>query len=93
MLRRSHTNALVIVRPETVIGWHRKGFKLFWTWKSRRGKPGRPPMSREIRDLVRRMSRENTYLIGSDIGLMMATLLGPGWPREVTCQQFGAVES
>ena len=44
--------ALVIVRPETVIGWHRKGFRLFWTWKSRRGKPGRPPVSREIRYLV-----------------------------------------
>ena len=53
-------HALVIVRPETVIGWHRKGFRLFWTWKSRRGKPGRPPVSREIRHLVRRMSRENT---------------------------------
>ena len=53
-------HALVIVRPETVIGWHRKGFRLFWTWKSRRGKPGRPPVSREIRYLVRRMSRENT---------------------------------
>ena len=53
-------HALVIVRPETVIGWHRKGFRLFWTWKSRRGKPGRPPVSREIRYLVRRMSLENT---------------------------------
>ena len=53
-------HALVIVRPETVIGWHRKGFRLFWTWKSRRRKPGRPPVSREIRYLVRRMSRENT---------------------------------
>ena len=53
-------HALVIVRPETVIGWHRKGFRLFWTWKSRRRKPGRPPVSREIRHLVRRMSRENT---------------------------------
>ena len=53
-------HALVIVRPETVIGWHRKGFRLFWTWKWRRGKPGRPPVSREIRYLVRRMSRENT---------------------------------
>ena len=53
-------HTLVIVRPETVIGWHRKGFRLFWTWKSRRGKPGRPPVSREIRDLIRRMSRENT---------------------------------
>ncbi len=53
-------HALVIVRPETVIGWHRKGFRLFWTWKWRRGKLGRPPVSREIRHLVRRMSRENT---------------------------------
>ena len=53
-------HALVIVRPETVIGWHRKGFRLFWTWKSRRRKPGRPPVSRQIRHLVRRMSRENT---------------------------------
>ncbi len=53
-------HSLVIVKPETVIGWHRKGFRLFWTWKSRRGKPGRPPVSREIRDLIRRMSRENT---------------------------------
>lgn len=53
-------HSLVIVRPETVIGWHRKGFKLFWTWKSRRGKPGRPKVSMEIRDLIRQMSRENT---------------------------------
>ena len=51
--------ALVIVKPETVIGWHRKGFRLFWTWKSLRRKSGRPPLSREIRDLIRRMSREN----------------------------------
>ena len=53
-------HALVIVRPETVIGWHRKGFRLFWTRKSRREKLGRPPVSREIRYLVRRMSLENT---------------------------------
>ena len=55
---------LVIVRPETVIGWHRKGFRLFWTWKSRRGKPSRPPVSREIRDLVRRMSPEGIGIYG-----------------------------
>ena len=35
-------SALVIVHPETVIAWHRKGFRLFWTWKVRRGQPGRP---------------------------------------------------
>ena len=52
-------SALVLVQPETVIRWHRQGFKLYWRWKSRRGKTGRPPIEREIRDLIRRMSREN----------------------------------
>jgi len=52
-------SALAIVQPETVIKWHRQGFKLYWRWKSRRGKPGRPCIEREIRDLIRRMSREN----------------------------------
>jgi len=51
--------ALVIVRPETVIGWHRKGFRAFWTWKSRRRKPGRPPVPKDVRELIQRMSREN----------------------------------
>src|ERR1700680_1786664 len=52
-------SALVIVKPETVIAWHRKGFRLFWTWKVRHGQTGRPPVSCETRDLIRRMSREN----------------------------------
>jgi putative transposase len=52
-------SALIIVKPETVVAWHRKAFRLFWTWKIRRGKPGRPPVPREIRDLIRRMSKEN----------------------------------
>src|ERR1035437_10058191 len=50
---------LVIVKPETVIGWHRKGFRLYWTWKVRHGRPGRPPISKEVRKLIRTMSREN----------------------------------
>jgi putative transposase len=50
---------LLIVQPATVIRWHRKGFKLFWRWKSRSGKIGRPPTDLEIRKLIRRMSREN----------------------------------
>jgi putative transposase len=52
-------SALVIVKPETVIAWHRKGFRLFWTWKVRHGTTGRPSVSREVRDLIRTMSREN----------------------------------
>src|SRR5678816_64197 len=52
-------SALVIVKPATVIGWHRQGFRLFWTWKVRRGQPGRPPVPKDVRQLIRRMSREN----------------------------------
>jgi transposase InsO family protein len=52
-------SALAIVKPETVVAWHRAGFRLFWTGKVRRGRPGRPVISREVRDLIRRMCREN----------------------------------
>ena len=52
-------DALIIVKPDTVIRWHRKGFKLFWSFKSRAKGPGRPRVSPEIRDLVRKMAREN----------------------------------
>ena len=52
-------SALVIVKPETVLGWRRQGFRLCRCWKSRSRKPGRPPISDGIRKLIRRMSREN----------------------------------
>ena len=52
-------SALAIVAPETVVAWHRKSFRLFWTWKVRHGQPGRPVISREVRDLIRKMCREN----------------------------------
>ncbi len=52
-------SALVIVKPETVIAWQRKGFRLYWSWKSRAGKSGRPCVSLEIRELVRQMSTAN----------------------------------
>ena len=57
--RADWRSALSIVKPDTVIAWHRKGFRLFWTWKVRRGEPGRPPITKEIRELIRRMSRDN----------------------------------
>jgi putative transposase len=49
---------LRIVRPETVVGWHRKGWRLYWTWKSRT-RVGRPRLSQEVRELIARISREN----------------------------------
>ena len=51
-------NAIIVVKPETVIRWHRRGFRAYWRWKSRwRG--GRPKIDREIRELIRRMNKEN----------------------------------
>ncbi len=51
--------SLIIVKPETVVRWHRKGFKLFWKFKSKPRCQGRPRINREIRDLVRRMAIAN----------------------------------
>jgi len=48
-----------IIKPATVIGWQRKGFRLFWTWKIRHGQPGRPAVPKDVRELIRTMSREN----------------------------------
>jgi transposase InsO family protein len=50
--------ALVIVQPETVIAWHRRGFRLFWAWKSRR-RIGRSTVSADIHALIRTMSQAN----------------------------------
>src|SRR3954452_17047092 len=51
--------ALLIVKAETVVAWHRKGFRLFWTWRIRRGEPVRPRVPQDIRDLIRMLSRNN----------------------------------
>jgi hypothetical protein len=51
-------DAITIVRPETVVRWHRMGFAAYWRWKSR-SVGGRPRISKEVRDLIRRMSFEN----------------------------------
>jgi transposase InsO family protein len=51
-------NAIAIVRPETIIRWHRTGFRLYWRWKSR-ARGGRPKVPMEIRRLIREMSLAN----------------------------------
>jgi len=57
-LRPSLLDAVRVVQPETVLRWHRAGFKMFWRWKSRH-RAGRPRIDRGLRDLIRQMSREN----------------------------------
>ncbi len=51
-------SAITIVKPETVIGWHRDGFRAYWRWKPRQ-RAGRPMIDREIRQPIRQMSIEN----------------------------------
>jgi hypothetical protein len=63
---RNWANALIIVEPETVVGWQRQGFKLFWRWISRAKKVGRPRIPREVQELIRRMARENGLGSASD---------------------------
>ena len=56
------TSRLVIVKPETVVDWQRRRFRRYWTRISqRRGRPGRPPVDAEIRNLIRQMLRENDW--------------------------------
>ena len=81
-------DALVIVKPETLIGWHRKGFKLFWRWRSRRG---RSPLPREIRELITRMARDNPTWgqarVAHELSLKLGIQVSPRtvrkyWPDE-----------
>src|ERR1700693_3251048 len=58
-LWRDWRSALAIVKPETALAWPRARCRLFWTWKVQHGNPGRPAISREVRDLIRQMCREN----------------------------------
>ena len=52
-------DVLVIVKPETVVAWHRAGFRLYWRWRSR-SRGGQPKIPMEIRTLIRRLAGENT---------------------------------
>src|SRR6266849_3100386 len=55
-LWRRCVDVMVLVKPATVVQWHRQGFRLFWSWRSR---AGRPSVDRETRDLVRQMNATN----------------------------------
>ena len=65
-------SSLIIVKPETVISWHRQGFRWYWTWKIRHGRSGRPRVPKETRDLIRTMSRENPLYV--DLSFMLTRI-------------------
>ncbi len=59
-LWRKWSTTLVIVKPETVIRWHRQGFKLYWRWRSRPKRLGRPTIPPEHIEFIMRMSSDNS---------------------------------
>jgi len=67
-------SALIIVQPDTVVRWQRQGFRLYWRWKSRPSKMGRPHLERTVQQLIRRMCRENPLWgaprIRAELGLL-----------------------
>jgi len=75
-LGASWRSSLLIVQPATVLAWHRRGFRLYWRWKSRPKPVGRPRLDHELRQLIRRMARENpTWAAG---------VFGPNSPCSAT---------
>jgi transposase InsO family protein len=52
-------SSLLMVEPATVLAWHRRGFQLYWRWKSWVSPAGRPPLDQSLQELIRRMVREN----------------------------------
>jgi len=85
-------SALVIVKPDTVIAWHRKAFRLFWTWKSRLRRPGRPAVPHDVRQLIRRISRENPLYVKPKImwisGLSSPHVVEIGWGSRATAAGY-----
>ena len=76
-------DALVVVPPETMIRWHRAGWKLFWRLKSR---PGRPPIPKQVQALIRRMGNENPTWgeerIAKDLLLILGIQVSPRTVRK-----------
>ncbi len=52
-------DTLRIFKPDTLVRWHRRGFRLYWTWRSRSRRGGRPSIPQDVRDLIRRISQDN----------------------------------
>src|SRR5438309_1384075 len=73
-LWKNWRSSLQVVRPETVVRWHRQGFRRYWAWESRHRR-GRPAIGTEVRDLIRRMSRANP--LGSTPNPRRAAEAGP----------------
>src|SRR5262245_27617838 len=71
--------AAVVFKPETLVRWHRSGFRLYWRWKSRR-RVGRPAVPADIRDLIQKISHDN-YTAGRFMPIKLRAFLDFTAPR------------
>ena len=79
---------MVVVKPETLIGWHRKALLMFWRWKSREGRPRLP---KDLRALIAEMVRENPMSgemrVALELGLKLGIRVSPrtvgDWPQDL----------
>jgi len=83
-------NALMVVKPETLIGWHKRAFQIFWRWKSR---GGRPQIPRTLRALIAEMVRQNPTWgearVASELALKLGIRVSPRtvrahWPQDLS---------
>ena len=85
-------SALRIVKPETFTRWHRQGFRLFWRWKSKRGRPALP---KDLRALICRMALENPTWgqerIANELLLKLGLQVSPRTVRKSTCRTTASV--
>jgi hypothetical protein len=84
--------ALMVVTPGTLVGWHRKGFKRYWRWKSRGGRPALP---KDIRQLIARLVRENITWgeerVADELSLKLGILVSPRTVRKYwPCNRMGS---
>jgi transposase InsO family protein len=92
-------DVLVVVKPDTVVRWHRAGFRLFWQWKSRSRGPVKGSISAEVRQLIRQIAKANPLWgtpkvhgellkLGIDIGERSVSRLMPPRPRKPPSQNW-----
>jgi putative transposase len=92
-------DVLVIVKPDTVVRWHRAGFRLFWRWKSRSRSPAEGDVSAEVKALIRKMAEANVgwgaprihgelLKLGIDIGERSVSRFMPPRPRKPPSQTW-----
>jgi len=78
-------DALTVVKPDTLIRWHRKGFRMFWKWKS--GSAGRPRVPVEVRKLIGEMAQNNPTWgeerIANELSLKLGLFVDPRNHRQV----------